>query len=271
MTANRDSRGQVALLPYYAHAVGKGEVVYENRHHNIAAGAALPSEEALMLGTRFECEDGRMFVYVQQLTAAALRGSVLEAAADVGEDTVSSSTDLLIIETGGVDTTWVAGAFAGDYVYVDAGTGVGQTRRILQNTATALHLDRPLGTALAVADSDITIIRPFHTILATAAVTTPVSGVASVLNPDAGAGPGTSAIDISSYGWIQVRGFCEHILIHDTASVAGQYLVVDDGTAGYARGIAATVDVEDQRFFGIARAAATSNLAPGSLINCILG
>lgn len=270
-TSNRSSRGQVALLPYHAHACGKGEIIYENRHHNIAAGAAIAAEEVLLLGTRFECEDGRMFVYVQQLTAAAPLGSVLESTAPVGEDTVSSSSDLMVIETGGVDTTWVAGAFAGDWVYVDAGTGEGQCRRILNNTTTDLYVDRALTTALAVADSDITIYRPFHTILATAAITTEVAAVASVINPDAGAGPGTSAIDLNSYGWVQVRGFCEHVLVDDTATIVGGYMCVDDAVAGTATDVGTALTLITQYHFAVARAVNVSTTIPADLIACTLG
>jgi len=270
---NYDSRGTNALLPYHAFDMGRGkaDVVYDSRFHNITAGAAIGQEEALLLGTRYECPDGRMWVYVQMTGAAAPLGAVLQAAAIVGEDTVSSAADLLSITGGGVDTAWTAGAFAGDYVYVDDGTGEGQCRRILNNSATALFLDRPLTTALAIADSDITIFRPFHMRLALAAITTPVSGIASVLNPNAGTGPGTNAIDQNSYGWIQVRGFCEHILLDNTATIAGGGLVVDDGVAGTARDVGAGAAWPDQYVFGNAMIANVSTTAPGYLTGCLLG
>ncbi len=274
MPVNRNSRGQVALLPYQTFAAGNygGESIHEHRHHNIAAGAAIAAEEPLLLGSTYTTSDGRVFRYVQQLVAAALLGSVLERAANTAVDTVSSGDDLLTITQ--PSAGWTVGEFAGDYAYIDEGavaTEEGQCRRILGNTADTLHIDRPLLIALDITDSDLTIIRPFRTILATVGITTPVSGVASVLNPAAGAGPGTSAIDINSYGWIQVRGFCEHILIHDTASVAGGDLVVDDGTAGYATDVGTGAAWPDQYVFGTAHMANVSNTIPGDLTNCLLG
>ena len=265
--ANYNSRGQEALLPYFAYdnQKGKGEIIYDNRHHNLAGTTAATDDPSrnypLMLGTRFETEDGRVFRYVQMTGGAAALGTVLERAGAVAVDTVSSGSDLLTITK--ASAGWTAGAYAGDYAYIDesaAPAEEGQCRRILQNTTDTLYLDRPLTTALDVTDCDLTIIRPYRMIAATAAVTTPVSGVSAV-----------GAITENYYGWIQVRGFCEHILLDDTASVAGQYLVVDDATAGTARGIGATVDVEDQRFFGLAGMANVSNTIPGDLIACILG
>lgn len=265
------SQGSEALPAGYGayahpHPCLTGENLLDGTHElqNLASDSVdnLP----LPLGTTVQLTDGRVFKYVRMNVGTAALGSVLERAAEVGEDTVSSSSDLLSIETGGVDTTWVAGDFVGDWVYVDAGTGEGQCRRIISNTTTTLRLDRPLTTALAVADSDITIIRPYRMILATAAVTTPVAGISVGTITAVNATPDP---DVYYHGWMQTAGFCEHILLDDTASVEGQYLVVDDATAGKARGIGATVDVEDQRFFGIAAAANVSDTIPGWLTACL--
>jgi hypothetical protein len=269
--ANYNSRGQDALLPYFAsdNQKGKGEIIFDNRHHNIAAGAAIAAQEALYLGTTFECEDGRKFRYVQMTGGAAALGLCVMRNADVAEDTVSSSSDLLKIETGGVDTTWVAGAFAGDWVQVDDGTGKGQCRRILMNDTTTLHLDRPLTTALAIGTSDITIIRPYHVRITATAPLDIVQGIASVLNPNAGTGPGTNAIDEDSFGWIQVSGFCEHIIMH-TAAAAGVPISASTNTAGRADIIAATEDQGVFTAFGfiLGQVAAAGETAPGLLTGC---
>lgn len=203
------------------------------------------------IGTKVCYNDGREFVYVQMTGGAAALGTVLEQAAVVAEDTVSSSSDLLRIEN---MTGLTAGAHVGDFAYIDEGTGEGQCRRIVANGTTWLELDRPLVTALAIADSDVTIIRPFRVIAATAAVTTPVAGVS------------VGVITQNYYGWMQTKGICEHVLVDDTATVAGQYMVVDDAAAGKGRGIGATVDVEDQRFFAIALAANVSTTVPATLL-----
>lgn len=253
MTYN--SRSVNAALPigsYAGAAMHMAENIVDgaNRYHDKTT-----TDELLNVGTLVMTRDGRCFRYVQMTGAAALLGSVLQAAADVGEDTVSSSSDLMQIETGGVDTTWTAGDFVGDFVYVDDGTGEGQCRRIVANGTTWLRLDRALTTALAVADSDITIIRPYKVRKALAAITTPVAGVA------------VAAITQNYYGWMQVYGFCEHVLIDDATSTAGTYLVVDDATVGTAKAVTAT-HVGAQRIFGIAHATNVSKTVPATLFGC---
>ena len=263
MSQNYNSRGQVALLPYHAYSIGNagGESIFDSRHHNVAAGAAIAAEEHLYLGARYETPDGRVFRYVQMTGGAAALGTVLERAANVAVDTVSSGSDLLTITE--ASAGWTAGAYAGDYAYIDesaAAAEEGQCRRILQNTTDTLYLDRPLTTALDVTDCDLTIIRPFRMIAATAAITTPVSGVSAL-----------GVITENYYGWIQVRGFCEHILIDDEASIAGGDLVVDDAVAGSARDVGTGAAWPDQYVFGTAHMTNVSNTIPGDLTNCLLG
>ena len=255
-----DSRDVRPRDPYYSwlspiRGMG-GENIFDHRYQNIPALPATGGDPVVggvpQLGSLAGTEDGKVFQYVQMTGGAAALGTVLERAAVVEEETVSSSADLMKIETGGVTTTWVAGAFIGDYVWVDAGTGAGQTRRIVDNTTVALTLDRPLATALAVADSDIWIIRPFRVIAATAAILTPVAGVS------------VGVITEDYFGWAQVGGICEHVLIDNATATVGSQLVVDDGVAGKAQAIT-DVTLAVQNVFGIALATAASTTIPVKL------
>ena len=100
----------------------------------------------------------------------------------VAVDTVSSSTDALgrIVYITEASAGWTVGAFAECWVYVDDGTGRGQYGKIKTNTTDTLELypEFAFSTALAVADSDITIREPFH--VDKAAVTNKIQGAIGI-------------------------------------------------------------------------------------------
>jgi len=118
---------------------------------------------ALSLGTVAQTPDGREWLYAQASTALD-RGSIGIPVAVTAVDLVSSSTDAQgrIVFITKASAGWTPGIFAESYVVVDDGTGVGQTAQIMSNTADTLQLypANALTTALAVADSDITISSP---------------------------------------------------------------------------------------------------------------
>lgn len=166
-------------------------------------------------GQRAMTPDGREWVYVKADSALA-KGSVAVPNAVASKDTVSSSTDAQgrIVYVTEASAGWTAGAYADGWVVVDEGTGVGQLARILDNTSDTLILDPAyaLSTALAVADSDITITTPH--LVDKAAVTSMVQqavGIAQV------------AFAASDYGWLLTRG--------DGSVLAGETLVVGRGFA----------------------------------------
>ena len=229
---------------------GEDILSLDNRYMNVAATVAERPHLGQVIGSRL----GNLYVYVQMTGGAAVAGAGLAPAADVAEDTVASSSDLRTITTGGVDTTWVAGAFVGDLVYVDAGTGAGQLRRIVANTTTELTLDYALTTALAIADSDITIIRPYR-------VRTAVAGI--VAKPLAGVA--LSAITQDYFSYIQVKGIANVLL--DEAVAAYALLTIDANDAGEFNDLAtATVGVGEATPMAMALAAgAAGQLAPAAL------
>lgn len=230
--------------------------ISNNRYQNVAE-----ANRQLPVGTRIDYNDGRSFVYVQMLGAAAALGTVLMRADAVAQDTVSSSTDLLRIET---ITGLTAGAHVGDYAYIDEGTGEGQCRKIVNNGTTWLELDRPLVTALAVADSDVTILRPYRVKkVVVEAANTSLSFVSGV---------SVGVITENYYGWIQVKGFCEHILVDDGGSTVDMALVADDATAGTALVVGANMTVEETIPFATALVTNVSTTVPGFLGNygCVL-
>jgi len=118
---------------------------------------------AIALGTLAETPDGRIWQYVYAVSALD-RGSVGVPTAVTAVDLVSSAADSLgrIVYITKASAGWTPGAFIDSWVVVDDGTGVGQTAQIYANTADTLQLypAYALTTALAVADSDITISSP---------------------------------------------------------------------------------------------------------------
>jgi len=171
------------------------------------------TQGAFAPGQRAMTPDGREWVYVKADTALA-KGSVAVPNAVASADTVSCSADaqgryVYITEA---SAGWTAGAYAGGWVVVDDGTGVGQLAKIIDNTADTLILDPAyaLSTALAVATSDITIMTPF--LVDKAAVTSKIqqaTGIAQV------------AFTAGDYGWLLTKG--------DGSVLAGEALTVGCG------------------------------------------
>lgn len=165
------------------------------------------------LGQRGCTPDGREWVYVKAAEALT-NSSVVVPDAVTAVDTVSSSQDaqgrnVYITEA---SAGWTIGAFEDAIGVVDDGTGKGQTFKIRTNSADTLTLypETALGTALAVADSDITI----RTMGAVdmAAVTSQVQSAV---------GANQVAFADAEYGWALTNG--------DGRAVAGDTLVIGAG------------------------------------------
>jgi hypothetical protein len=165
------------------------------------------------VGQRASTPDGREWVYVKAAEAILANEAVVPDTV-VSVDTVSSSTDSLerIVYITKASAGWTVGQFAEAWVYVDAGTGVGQAGRIKTNTVDTLelHPEFAFSTALSVSDSDITIREPFH--VDAAAITSKIQGCVGIAQ---------TAIASASYGWVLTRGV--------GTVLAGESLVVGAG------------------------------------------
>lgn len=112
------------------------------------------------VGQRAFTPDGSEWTYAKAGGAiAAFKVAIPNA--DVAFDTASSSTDNQgrIVYITEASAGWTVGAYANYWGVVDDGTGVGQTFRVKSNSIDTLELypEYALSTALAVADSDITL------------------------------------------------------------------------------------------------------------------
>ena len=174
------------------------------------------------VGERAMTPDGREWVYVKAAEAITANMTVVPDAV-VAVDTVSSSQDSLgrnvyITEAA---AGWTVGAYADAWVYVDAGTGVGQAGRIKTNTTTTLELypEFAFTTALAVGDSDITIREPFS--VDKAAVTSKVQGVVGIAQ---------IAITDDYYAWVLTRG--TGLVLAGESLTVGSGFTTGDNTEG---------------------------------------
>jgi len=182
------------------------QITFQNIHDESVA----PS---FNVGQRGQTPDGREFVYVKAAEAIS-KGMAVVPDAVVAVDTVSSSDDALgrTVFITEASAGWTVGQFAEAWVYVDAGTGVGQAGRIKTNTADTLELypEFAFGTDLAVADSDITIREPWH--VDKSAVTSEIQGCVGIAQ---------IAITNAYYAWVLTRGV--------GVVLAGESLVVGSG------------------------------------------
>jgi len=189
------------------------------------------------LGQRASTPDGREWQFVKNGSTIA-NGNIVVPATVTGTDLWSSSTDQQgrIVYLTRAASTMTVGAFEDAIGVVDDGTGVGQTFKIRTNDATTLTLypETALGTALAVADSDLTFIGMSDVVIA--AVTSKVQMTQGAFQCAAVSG---------DYGWILTEG--------DGRAVAGEALVVgksfvsgDDTTGQVVKGTTAKGGFDEQ-------------------------
>lgn len=165
------------------------------------------------LGQRASTPDGREWQFIKANTAIAT-SLVAVPNAVTSADLWSSSTDNQgkIVYATRAASTMTVGEFEDAIGVVDDGTGKGQTFKVRTNNATTLTLypETALGTALAVADSDITLMTMSE--CDPAAVTSKVQMAQ---------GAPQVSLAASDYGWVLTNG--------DGRCIAGSTLVVGAG------------------------------------------
>lgn len=174
------------------------------------------------VGGRWAASDGRIFALVQNGGTALVSGVLVQSPASIGANhtgltcaTAAIGATQITVTMGGTLAT--ANQYAGGYVVISAGTGIGQTLKIASHpSATSsgtcvLTLEDPLSVATLVSDSKASLTLPQYGSQNGTDVTT--SGV--VVNPTTQTGriigatispiPASSAT-VPTYGFIQVAG-----------------------------------------------------------------
>lgn len=173
-------------------------------------------------GERGMTPDGREWVFGRAQSAVAT-SLVAVPDAVTSADLFSSSTDnqSRIVYLTRAASTMTTGAYEDGIGVVDDGTGVGQTFKIRTNNATTLTLypETALGTALAVADSDLTFIVMSY--WDPAAITDKVQMAQGV--------PQVS-LAAADYGWALTNG--DGRVLAGEALVVGKGFVTGDDTVG---------------------------------------
>jgi hypothetical protein len=192
---------------------------------------------AFKLGQSASTPDGREWKYVSAQSAVA-NSLVAVPDAVTSADLWSSSTDVQgrIVYLTRAASTMTVGQFEDAIGVVDDGTGVGQTFKIRTNNGTTLTLypETALTTALAVADSDLTLMTMAY--VDPAAITSKVQmaqGIAQV------------SFSAADYGWILTRG--DGRVLAGEVLVVGKSFVTGDDTAGQVlKGTTAKGDFDEQ-------------------------
>ena len=197
------------------------------------------------LGQVANTPDGSEWIYVKAAEAISA-GHVVVPDTVVSFDTASSSADQQgrIVYITEASAGWTVGAYAESYGVVDDGTGVGQVFKVKDNTTDTLILypAYALATALAVADSDITLT--FPNLVDKSAVTSKVqqaTGIAQV------------AIASASYGWVLKQGTGK--VVAGEALVIGTGFVTGDDTEGEVVKATTAKGSYDEQYLGYCRVA----------------
>jgi hypothetical protein len=177
---------------------------------------------ATLVGAKFEMSDGREFVLVQNGGTALASGRLVQGPAKIGANHTNLALSTAAI--GAIQITATLGAtavtanqYAGGYLVINAGTGIGQTLKIQSHPAAegsatvVLTLEDPLSVATASASSKGTLeLNPYGS---SNGATVATSGV--VVCPTTLTGPvigvtvypiAASSTTVPTYGFIQTRG-----------------------------------------------------------------
>ncbi len=198
------------------------------------------------VGTKFSTADGREFVLIQNGGTALVSGVLVQSPVSIGANhtglTLSTEvvgSDSVTATLGGTAVT--ANQYAGGYVVVSAGTGIGQTLRIKSHPAAGststvvLTLEDPISVATATASSKGSLTLNPHGSKNGADVTT--SGC--VVSPTTATGStvgvtiyplAASTSTVPTYGFIQTKGAVA--CLNDSGTAIGLDVMPSSAVAG---------------------------------------
>lgn len=203
---------------------------------------------ATMVGQKFRAADGRRFVLVQNGGSAIASGRLVQGPARIG----ANHTGLAVVANAAIGATSISvtlggtvttkNQYAGGFAVISAGTGIGQTLRILGNTAgtaagtCVLTLEDPLSVAITAASSKVTLeLNPYGSANGTDYTT---HGV--IISPSGGTtGPSigvtlyplpASTATVLSYGFIQCHGLVA--CLNDSVTAIGKDVMPSSSVDG---------------------------------------
>lgn len=200
-----------------------------------------------LAGSKFIASDGREFVLIQNAGVALVAGNLIQGPVTIGANhtnlactTAAIGATTITVTLGGTAVT--ANQYQGGFLFVNAGTGIGQTLRIAGHPAQSstsgtvlITLEDPFQVATLASDSKITLqlnpygsangvdVRTSGCVVCPTVLTGPIIGVS--VTPIAAS---TSAIP--SYGFIQTKGVVG--CLNDATTAIGLDLMHSSNTAG---------------------------------------
>lgn len=218
-----------------------------------------------LAGERFDASDGREFLLVQNAAVALAAGKLVQSSAIVANhqnlgitaySPISSTVQVTTITVTLGNTAATADQYAGGFLVVNAGTGLGQTLKIQSHPAAnasatlVLTLEDTAVVALATSDSKVCLIaNPYvNVIINPASPTNTPIGVTlyAIAASTATTGPNV-------FGFIQSKGPVSCLAdgavavglgIAPSGSVAGAIAIGAATTARIGRALQAAVDTE---------------------------
>ena len=204
------------------------------------------SSLATLVGIRFKSSDSREFVLVQNGAVALVAGNLIQAPASIGANhtgltvaTAAIGSKTITVTLGATVVT--ANQYAGGYVVISAGTGLGQTLKIASHPAAAgaatvvLTLEDALSVATAVADSKASLTLPQYgskngtTSVTHGVIISPTTATGASIGVSITPIPASTAT-VPMYGFIQCKGPVGCLNIAGTA--IGLDVMAGSGTAG---------------------------------------
>ena len=232
---------------------GMHEYVYESRLQNMAVGALgklYSGSNMPDLGSflPYRTADGRVFrLWELHGTDALAEGNLVSPyeslAVSITAVTASDGKSVAGF------SSLVVGAWRGALLHAYTGTGQGQTRRVVHNSATVVYVDRAFATAPAG-----TVVFDFtHT---TKVVISPASAAkqrpvgVSIGTVTAMASSGRHVAGGTTYiAWFQTKGTCEKVLMASALAADACNLIMST-TAGQAIAVGSSATLDDQFIFG---------------------
>lgn len=251
-----------------------GANLFNSEFQNVASDGSSGTTPPLQLGTVFTTYDGKAFKYVELADTTALaEGDLIIPYTNSasGTSAATSATDSTVVTA--TMASVLANQYRGGYLSCTVGTGLGQTRRIVGNTATTsgsvtFYLERAFGTALASA----TVIahHPYRVKKLPGSLTggQPIHGVSFGTITAATAANGQYNGGVSYFGWMQTGGHCSRINFkgNTIAATANQSLgLVASDTAGQAIQWVTTTTVHQFPFAVMDPTFNAAITAPGSV------
>ena len=201
---------------------------------------------AALVGVKFHTADSRVFALIQNGGVALTAGKLVQGPVSIGANhtgltcaTAAIGATQITVTLGGTAVT--ANQYAGGFAVVSAGTGIGQTLKILSHpaaalsTAVVLTLEDPLSVATAVSDSKVSLTlnqygSPNGAAFATSGcVISPTTATGPTIGVTVYPIPATTST-VLSYGFIQTSG--PVAVLNDSVTAIGLDVMPSSSVAG---------------------------------------